>query len=93
MNVSIDGLRKNILWSLEDVLNDIKPLVESYKNEDYEPKLLRYEAADLFNSINELRSMVGVMMCCYEESIGMSNLSDLADKLSWLEYESEMNDE
>ncbi len=87
ITVCINGLRINMLNDLSDVICNIQPLVESYKKGMWESQMTSDEARDLFESINNLRSNIACLMCCYSESIVMSNLSDLTDDLDCIKFD------
>lgn len=87
MEVCFDGLRTNLCNEMFDVMDHIEPLVESYRKNNYDVRMDRYDARQLFDSINELRQSVGAIMCCYSEEVGMKDLSKLTDGLEFIDYD------
>lgn len=87
MTVNMDGLRINMLRELWKVIEVMTPLVESYKKGNHTLTIDRYEAEELFDSINDLRSNIGMLMCVYDDTGGISDLSHLAKDVPFIEYE------
>ena len=91
LTVSLDGIRHSMFRGCTNVIESIEPLLDEYKQGEYSPSLTRDQCEDLFNSINDLRGVIGAFMCCSCEEIGLSNL-DNHPNLPWIEYEKEEED-
>ncbi len=79
--VDFDGMRTSIWRSMNDVIDSAEYLLAEYKDNDNEDSssvdIDKDDLLRLFESINELRSNIGGLMCIKKESLGFGDLVHL----------------
>lgn len=92
MSVNIDQLRINMLRNMWKVIECMTPLVDSYKKGGHTQTIDRYETEELFDSINDLRAEIGLLMYVFDDTVNMSDLSHLLENVPYIKYDEVDND-
>lgn len=93
MKVSFDGLRKNIVVAYKTTISAYREVLDVYG-----PELNEDSLTTLAESLDDMREMVGSLLCCYDnESIkndnDMHDLSNLIDSLPFADPDKIIEDD